>query len=199
MKRLISVFLLVALAVSAYGQGETDFRRSEIDASYGVVTTNQLFNIFKDIVSVVFTFGNYDKTNTDYTGGWFLDYKFAPTRNLLLGVGVGIDGASGDLEDDDVVYGSYTSSYTTVALGFDYRYLNQEWVQLYSGLGTGITFSSDKGTIFDTGVTEKSGNTPYFNFQLNLLGVRVGKSLAGFAELGFGYKGMINAGISYSF
>jgi len=32
-----------------------------------------------------------------------------------------------------------------------------------------------------------------------MLGVRVGKSLAGFAEFGFGYKGMVNAGISYSF
>jgi hypothetical protein len=37
------------------------------------------------------------------------------------------------------------------------------------------------------------------NFQITAVGVRLGKSLGGFMELGFGYKGLLNFGLSYQF
>uniref|UniRef100_UPI0030D94E9C hypothetical protein n=1 Tax=Maribacter arcticus TaxID=561365 RepID=UPI0030D94E9C len=37
------------------------------------------------------------------------------------------------------------------------------------------------------------------SFQINALGFRVGKKLAAYAELGFGYKGMAQLGASYQF
>ncbi len=39
----------------------------------------------------------------------------------------------------------------------------------------------------------------FFNFQLNAVGIRVGKTLASFIEFGFGYKGLINLGVSAQF
>ena len=38
-----------------------------------------------------------------------------------------------------------------------------------------------------------------FSFQATALGFRVGKKLAAFAELGFGYKGIAQIGASYQF
>tara|TARA_R110002050_G_scaffold56512_3_gene127088 strand:- start:40298 stop:40468 length:171 start_codon:yes stop_codon:yes gene_type:complete len=38
-----------------------------------------------------------------------------------------------------------------------------------------------------------------FNFQLSALGFRIGKTVAAFAELGFGYKGIIIVGASFQF
>jgi hypothetical protein len=67
-------------------------------------------------------------------------------------------------------------------------------VSLYSGVGAGVTviFEKDYG-INGTSTTE----TDYtFAYQVNMIGVRVGKQIAGFAEFGFGLKGLMNIGIS---
>ncbi len=70
----------------------------------------------------------------------------------------------------------------------DYTYFRREWVQLYSGAGLGMA------VVMEEDVDEKEAETEYwFAFQLNALGVRVGKRVAGFAELGFGYDGILSA------
>ncbi|MCK4288204.1 MAG: hypothetical protein KAW86_03280, partial [Bacteroidales bacterium] len=46
---------------------------------------------------------------------------------------------------------------------------------------------------------EQTNNINHFNFQITAVGVRLGKSLGGFMELGFGYKGLLNFGLSYQF
>jgi hypothetical protein len=56
---------------------------------------------------------------------------------------------------------------------------------MYSGIGLAY-FTSDE---YDTN----------FSFQATALGFRVGKKLAAFAELGFGYKGIAQIGASYQF
>jgi hypothetical protein len=56
---------------------------------------------------------------------------------------------------------------------------------MYSGVGLAY-FTSDE---YNTNLS----------FQVNALGFRVGKKLAAYAELGFGYRGMINVGASLQF
>ena len=199
MKKFVSTLILAITFASLNGQTAPTALHNELAGSYGIITTNQMFNVLKDIASVVFTFGNYDKENTDYSGGWFLAYKYAPNDNILLSITGGIDGAKGDLVDNDVKYGEFKTTYTSAIVGFDYRYLNKDFIQLYSGVGAGVTLCKNSGTQSGSGETDVSWDDPYFNFQVNLLGVRVGKALAGFAEFGLGYKGIINAGISYQF
>ncbi len=199
MKKIVLTLLLAIAFTSLKGQTAPSAYHNELAGSYGIMTTNQVFNVLKDIASVIFTFGNYNKDNTDYTGGWFLAYKYAPSDNILLSFTGGIDGAKGDLVENDIKYGEFKTTYTSAIIGFDYRYLNKDLVQLYSGIGAGVTLCKNSGTQSGSGDTDVSWDNPYLNFQLNLLGVRVGKALAGFAEFGFGYKGMINAGVSYQF
>ncbi len=67
---------------------------------------------------------------------------------------------------------------------------NTEITQIYAGAAIAYTLNNYK-------TNSQSANIPHFNFQLTPLGVRVGKKLAGFFELGFGYKGILILGISY--
>ncbi|MFT7073036.1 MAG: hypothetical protein ACJAX3_002028, partial [Patiriisocius sp.] len=73
----------------------------------------------------------------------------------------------------------------TFALETDYRYVSKPSFQMYSGVGLAY-FTSDE---YNTNLS----------FQVNALGFRVGKKLAAYAELGFGYRGMINVGASLQF
>ncbi len=72
---------------------------------------------------------------------------------------------------------------------------------MYSGVGLGLALvKSDFALGPDLMLKGKNGeSTQYFTGQLTAVGFRVGKTLAGFAELGFGYKGIVNAGLSYQF
>jgi len=200
MKKIILILIMAIMLSKSYGQVVSPTHHNEIAGSYGILTSNQIINVFKDVFSVIFSFGNFDKQNIEYSGGWFLTYKYLPKNNFLINASVGLDMCKGDLiGDDQVKYGEFKTTYTSAIVGFDYRYLNQELIQLYSGLDLGVTLCRSSGTQSDSGITDSMWDGSYLNFQINLLGVRVGRSLAGFAELGYGYKGMINGGVSLQF
>ena len=92
-----------------------------------------------------------------------------------------------------------TVSHNHISFGLDanYYYISSEMFQMYSGIGVAYTTQSDKYDGDQSGIED--GKSSYFNFQLNAVGFRYGSAFGVFAELGFGYKGIINAGISYQF
>ena len=81
--------------------------------------------------------------------------------------------------------GSADFTNITIAVESDYRYISKDSFQMYSGLGLAY-FTADQ-------------YTTNFSFQISALGFRVGKNLAAYAELGFGYKGIVHFGASYQF
>ena len=88
-------------------------------------------------------------------------------------------------------------SFVTFGVGTEYHYVNADWFQMYSGLSVGYTFQTlnYNGSSSDF----EDGSDSYFNFQVNALGFRFGKEFAGFLELGVGYRGIANVGVSYQF
>lgn len=86
---------------------------------------------------------------------------------------------------------------TAIAIAPECRvnYKTRTWIRYYGTVGFGHTFVSEvyKGTYSTE--TDRSG---YFAFHLSPIGFRAGRRLCGFAELGFGYKGLLNVGVSYS-
>lgn len=102
---------------------------------------------------------------------------------------------------NDKSAGRDSSTAYTIAVETDYRYISKPVFQMYSGVGLGLAIVKTDFTLGpDLMLKGKNGeSTQYFTGQLTALGFRVGKTLAGFAELGFGYKGIVNAGLSYQF
>lgn len=71
-------------------------------------------------------------------------------------------------------------------------------VTIYGTYGLGICFAREKLTSDATGGSVVESDL-YGNFQLSPLGIRVGRRWSGFAEVGYGYKGVLTAGAVYAF
>jgi hypothetical protein len=194
MKKLVIILLLSSGVVTTNAQ----YVHHDLSGSYGFVTTDQIVDVFKDVLTAVFSFGNYQKEDYNYSGALFLTYKNAVTYKTHIGATIGIDNVTGDLTNNNIKYGDFRTNHTTMAIEGDIRWVKKNAFQLYSGIGLGYTFTSETGEISATGDTDtnKSGHVA---FQINPLGMRMGKRLGAFAEIGFGYKGIANFGLSYQF
>jgi len=194
MKKAIILLFLVTICLGLNAQ--LDFK-NDISVSYGIITTDQVIDIESDILESIVTLGSYSTENTKYIGAIFLTYKYNVTKGLMLGAAVGTDRITEDVISDKNKSGELVKNNITIAFEGDYRYLAKEIFQMYSGIGVGYTFVNEKYTPISG--DESTGSSNHFNFQANLLGLRVGKSFGAFIELGIGYKGVFNFGLSGQF
>ena len=68
---------------------------------------------------------------------------------------------------------------------------------MYSGVGLGYTYGTEELTPpSELGTTPASGDVSNIAYQINAVGVRIGKKFGGYAEFGYGYKGIVNLGFS---
>ena len=87
---------------------------------------------------------------------------------------------------------TFHEHFVAIAPSVRFTYLNRKYVTLYSGLGISMTWNFNQD---EDGMKTWS----YVSGQLTLVGVSVGKKWYGFAELGYGDKGIITAGFGYRF
>lgn len=78
----------------------------------------------------------------------------------------------------------------------EYSYIKTPWLNFYGSAAAGVNIISS--TERKNGQTAKESKVG-FAYQVSPAGLRVGKKLAGFAEVGYGNKGIVTAGISYGF
>lgn len=84
-----------------------------------------------------------------------------------------------------------TTRYVTVLPNVQFSYIKTAIIDFYGSASVGVIFAQTSYKNMNT-----RGNNTGFAFQVNPVGIRVGKKLGGFLEAGFGYKGLINAGLS---
>ncbi|MDE7078101.1 MAG: hypothetical protein K2O55_05965 [Alistipes sp.] len=141
----------------------------------------------------------YDRTHRGpvYTSGtWSLSYDYRFKKWFDLGVTLSY-------------YGKYSRSYSnrdsspvgrnrahafTVMPVVRFTWVNSNWVRMYSTLGLGATVSGGR---FDYD-SERFRNG-FLAFQLTPIGISVGRSFFGFAELGLGAQGVFMMGVGYKF
>jgi hypothetical protein len=82
-----------------------------------------------------------------------------------------------------------------------FNWLRRDHWGLYSALSAGVMFVSDKVSSNYHGDRKAgSDNVTCFMFQVTGIGIEAGgEALRGFAELGFGEKGALCAGLRYKF
>lgn len=186
----ILLFLLFSCQINAQEKGT-----HELYAGIGLLTTNYVYSLSSSIVldgynsSSHLSYGN--ERNIPALG---LGYKLAVADRWTVGVAGYFESDQSEVYYDGARDGTMRHSYFTIGLGTDYHYISRKWFQMYSGLEVACTIG---GITYD-GVNEEIHESKYryFNFQLEALGLRFGKSFAFFTEFGFGYKGVIHAGVS---
>lgn len=192
MKNLIFVFI----STFFYAQEKNT---SIINISVGVATTNETNNLVDDILTGIFT--NQSFKNERVSPSFNVTYKYAVLDNLFLNLNGSLQSIKRDVLESNDVVGNLTNNYMTIGTGADYHYIKKEWFQMYSGISVAYTFQNSdfvpNGKISTMNSMDKKNK--FLNYQFNAIGISFGKRIAGHIEIGFGYKGIINAGLSHTF
>ena len=99
--------------------------------------------------------------------------------------------------ENNLIVGDVSHTYLTFGFGTEYHYIVTEWFQMYSG--GSIAYTTRSSDFTSSSSSFEDANDGFFNFQINAVGFRVGKTFAGTLELGVCYKGVANLGLSYQF
>jgi len=192
--RSVIIFTLISVFVSTAGFGQT--RKHDFSLSYGTVSFDQVADILTDMLTIVFFFGTFSKQDVQYSGVPFFSYHYSRNSKFGFGFAIGYYQSKGDLYILAENRGPFTESNYIGALEIDYHWVMKKGFQLYSGAGVGVRIR--KGTYHDLDSTETvSKALP--TFHANLLGLRIGRKIGIFGELGLGYKGMFCGGLNAQF
>jgi len=193
MLRPLVVLTLAALFLTSGGFGQT--RRHDLSLSYGVLSIDQLADVLSDVLTVVVTFGTFDKTDGTYTGVPFLTYHYSANSRFGFGGAIGGYSSSGVLQVLGEDTGTFKERNYIGAVELDYHWIMREGFQVYSGAGFGVRYRRGTYVAAETDTVNKLLPT----FHLNAIGVRFGRKVAFFLEAGAGYKGGLLAGLSAQF
>ena len=133
----------------------------------------------------------------EYTSGaWSLSYDYRFKKWFDLGIvfsHYGIYSKSYSIEDSSLVDRN-RAHYLTVMPMVRFTWLNREWVRMYTSIGLGATFGFGQRD-YDDGRFSDS----ILAFQFTPIGIAVGRSFFGFAEVGVGAQGALMMGVGYKF
>ncbi len=217
LKRAMTILVILTLAAAflpATVSAQT--RHHDLSLSYGVGTLDQVADALTDILTIILTFGTYGKQNAEYSGTPFLTYRYTPRGGKIgdahppatgfgIGFAIGTYSANGDLTLLGEPSGTFKENNYIAAVEFDYRWISGRSFQLYSGAGVGVRIR--RGTyslappigVESITPSEQTLTKALPTFHINALGFRFGRQIGFFAELGAGYKGLFNAGLSAQF
>ena len=211
MKKYIATFILgFSIMLVCHAQNTTDsvsVKHHEFYAGVGFLSDVQIISGIIDFVTNVYTdvytFGLAGGTSRKFL--FFtpsIGYRYWFNKKVGIGVNFSFDKCTVTetyvkevntflwiLPTFEYEYNIYDLYYYTTAVNFNWNYVNRPIFQLYGNVGMGTTIVQSSDGI----------NKLYFNMHVSPFGVRVGKMVAGFTEVGFGYKGIINMGLSVKF
>jgi hypothetical protein len=145
-----------------------------------------------------------DKDVTVATPNYFGTYRYYITNGLALGISVGTQTTSGKDTCNCTVPGTqpgkgplYDFSTRTITVGAELTWViaSEQFFQVYQGLGAGVSFFDEHDTYPDKTTSSLTGIR--YVGQVTLGGLRFGRALGAYVEIGYGYKGIVNGGLSY--
>lgn len=195
-KILILAVIAMMSTVTVNAQEGYEDTKHEVAVSYGLLSTSNWLDVFENVVTVSVAGAEYD--NEKFIGPIGVEYFYRANKWLGVG-GVFTYGCS----KKDIMFsgqkdGTYKNTYMTVMPAVKFDWLRKSKWGMYSKLGVGATFRTEKTEIKDGKDTNE--NATHFNWQASLIGVEVGSPyLRGFFELGMGEQGTVLAGVRCKF
>ena len=199
MKRLGLFFSLIIVSLGVFAQNyERSYDHHDISVSYNILHPDEFQTNDSEMLNERYPDMLYVSDEYTSPGGIFITYRHMhKNETMFFGVTVGFFSSASKIYNVGQYEGELNRQYITGAIEFEYRYVNQGPVQVYSGLGLGYTYGTEKLTPPpELGTSSESGNISSIAYQVNAVGVRIGKKFGGYAEFGYGYKGIVNIGLS---
>lgn len=198
MKKAIFFLILAGLFVFGSYNVYSQDKPNQFSLGYGVLTIDEELSIIEDVISSVISVGTYTTNNIQMSGAVILTYNYALSKVVHIGGAVAYENITEDVYINPgtgrTKTGELKRDFYTLAAEAKFSYIHANIFQMYSGVGVGATMNTDKYNQNDG--KSNSETKGHFNFQLNLVGLRIGNAVAGYAELGYGYKGIVNFGLS---
>lgn len=192
MKILIMLSIFLVFPVLTHAQ---DWKRNEIQL--GVTPyANPFFG--SDLTKGLFRYVSNDRyiATKSTQKGIYASYRVNIRKHFSLGMTIGV--TKGIRNVDYVIFSpNWQYRHTTWATAFEPTFIYKTFskCKLYGLAGVGATWVTQK-KVNSSGPAENAG---WFTYQLTPFGIRFGENVGVFAELGYGYKGIANAGVSVEF
>lgn len=194
MKKLI-LLIFTVFALSAYAQPD-NAGKVEIYAGYGLVTAQDIIFIHSTMwTGVLVSDLHEDVVDVNGFGSVFAGFDYYNSERISFGAQLNYASyeaiykvKSGSEQQIKIA----TKFYTPMLRG-KVNWINGSLLQLYTTVAAGATFmqgSADNG---------KKDTQAAFAFHVSPVGVRLGNTFSVFAEAGFGFQGLLSAGIAIKF
>jgi hypothetical protein len=223
MPRTLLFFILFVCPRYAFSQEDTiDHSLKQpthiLSVSYGTLTTDYLLDGYKPGRPTT-----RDYTNKAPSAVLNVGYKFRCSDLWYVGITASVEQEHGDWLDNEIYDGNVFDLVTTVkgafirtnfTFGADFTryYMVSDIVRIYTTGGIGVTYEFetdqynpafyDQGYwqgVNNYGPIKQTKNRAHINAFYSPVGISIGSKLRYFLEAGFGYKGVINTGITYGF
>ncbi|HIW97894.1 MAG TPA: hypothetical protein H9866_05335 [Candidatus Tidjanibacter gallistercoris] len=164
----------------------------EVSLSYGILSINDITSIMTDLFP---SLAGTQIAERWGTGSINFGYTYRLTPALTVG---GIFGYSGNMSDVvDEVQGFVYKNFYSILPQVKFEWYRSGIVTLYSRLAAGVLIANiqgQHGAEIDDELTAAA-----FTFQVSPIGIELGRSVAGFAEAGFGATGVFTLGVRARF
>lgn len=185
----LNIILMVILALPCTAQEKGE---SEIAVSYAAMTSENPLSTLWLGLSNFRSLGDRDFTLRQ--GAMFASYKYFVSDRIAVGATTGfnrnVHGSIFWLRD----FSRSDARTLTMAGEVTWYFIRKPAVKLYSMGGLGFYALRSSIDNYSTSTLTYGPTT-----QLTAIGARFGKKSSVFTELGFGYKGIINTGLSIKF
>ena len=177
-----------------------DYKKSEIYIQYGAPSILELTNKFEhSIIEKKY----YKSKSSNYSGVGGVGYKYLFTPYISGDVYFGISKADMQIiekQTNKSIYKSKVTSYSFL-IGASWIYFREGMWEASCGASLGIVKKDEKLNYNqDSSVIKENENKIAFGYNLTATRIRYGGGVLGaYLEVGFGYKGLVNAGINVRF
>jgi len=189
---LIKVFILSGILCCAPAPAESqDKGKSELNAGGGMMVSE---NAFADAIILLLSALINDPEEVTVPGAaWSLSYKYNLSERLAVGGTSVYNPAPDRWIPDFAVNDRWKRRSLTTAGEATVYWAKQRAFQFYGTAGVG--FFVKRKSFYEVQTETEFGYT----FQVTPAGLRIGDKVGIFMELGYGYKGVFNGGLSMRF
>jgi hypothetical protein len=196
MKKLLAfVFAgMLALTFLTANAQEQPLGKHEISAGYGFISAAEIADEFPNILEKIIGIDSIQSASGPNYGTLSIEYQRSLGKVLSLGFTFSANPIQSNLTFKKGTTAIAYALAITLMPKLKATYVQHGIFSAYSTVAIGLAYVA-KETDYANGTIEKSTKWR-LGYQIGLIGVRVGRNVAGFVELGYGYEGVVRLGLS---
>ncbi|MBB2949477.1 hypothetical protein [Sphingobacterium sp. JUb56] len=191
-----SIFIAIAAVVGfVFKTQAQESKKHEIRIDYSDATPLVIADVFTN--TFVSAISGSESSNEKAFGMLSAGYRYALSNRFSIGADLSYANASSDMKNKSTNEITYRkSNFYMVLPTAKYSYVKRGIIDFYGTVASGAILANGSDR---TDHEKTTTNDIIFAFQVNPLGLRIGKDWGGFLEAGYGFKGIFALGASYRF